>query len=528
MRRLVLLGKFHAPSSIRQDNHADVVSYADGKNPSLEREKYQAMLSLINNLSALIAQNNLNSANTSLNTSLQRLSSGLRINSGADDPAGLVISQEQMAQISGLQTAITNTSKAVNVVQIADGALNETNALLLQIRGLAVDAANSGTNDNNTLAADQAQITNALDTITRIANSTQFGSEHLLDGTRAATTTSDTNGVTATAGGTIPAGTYYVNIVQQANAASVTNTNAVNNGANAEILTINGVQISIAANSDENTMLGNINAVSNQTGVKAIDGGSGNILLYATTFGSGHTISVSSTAGATSATGLTDTNAINTDGTDLQATITTTPPGSSSSVTSPLLTGTGDVLNVISGPAAGLTITDGPTSSNYQDNVNNPFTGATGSNVAITVNTSNALVFQIGANAGQTASLTIQSTQSNQIGQGVSAVFANLSLIDVTNPNSSSDVLKVVDKAISDISNLAGTLGAFQDNTLQATATNLQAQLQNTTSANSTIRDTNFAQESANFAQGQVLVQAGTQVLKNANQLPQLILTLLQ
>ena len=109
------------------------------------------MLSLVNNLASLNAQNNLNNANNMLNTSLQRLSSGLRINSGADDPAGLVISQEQMAQMSGLQTAITNTSKDTNVVQIADGALNETNSLLLQIRGLAIDAANTGANDPNTL-----------------------------------------------------------------------------------------------------------------------------------------------------------------------------------------------------------------------------------------------------------------------------------------------------------------------------------------------------------------------------------------
>src|SRR5690348_17226174 len=98
------------------------------------------MLSLVNNLASLNAQNNLNNANMALNTALQRLSSGLRINTGADDPAGLVISQEQQAQMSGLQAAITNTSKATNVVQIADGAFNEMNALLLQIRGLAVDA----------------------------------------------------------------------------------------------------------------------------------------------------------------------------------------------------------------------------------------------------------------------------------------------------------------------------------------------------------------------------------------------------
>jgi len=154
------------------------------------------MLSLITNMGSLVAQSNLNNANNALNISLQRLSSGLRINSGADDPAGLVISQEQMAQMSGLQAAITNTSKDTNVVQIADGGLNEINSLLLQIRGLAVDAANTGANDPNTLAADQAQIANALQTITRIATSTQFGSDQLLNGNHAATATISSNALT--------------------------------------------------------------------------------------------------------------------------------------------------------------------------------------------------------------------------------------------------------------------------------------------------------------------------------------------
>ena len=107
-------------------------------------------------------------------------------------------------------------------------------------------------------------------------------------------------------------------------------------------------------------------------------------------------------------------------------------------------------------------------------------------------------MFQIGANAGQNASLSIQRTAADSLGQGVSSTFTNLSQIDVTNPANSTDVLKVVDKAISDVSNLRGMLGAFQDNTLQATATNLQASLQNTTAAESTIRDTNFASETAN------------------------------
>jgi flagellin len=488
------------------------------------------MLSLINNLASLNAQNNLNNSNMALNTALQRLSSGLRINSGADDPAGLVISQEQMAQISGLQTAITNTSKAVNVVQIADGALNETNALLLQIRGLAVDAANSGANDTNTLAADQAQITNALQTITRIATSTQFGSKQLLDGSHAATTASNTTGVSATAGGTLPAGTYYVNIITAATAANISGSAAATNVANGgEVLTINGVQISLAAGTTEANQIAAINAVTNQTGVIATDtnnNGTGSIVLYSTAFGSGHKITVSSSLGSSSATKL--VGQTSNDGTDIQANITTTPPGSSTAVSTGTLTGTGNVLNVISRPSAGLSITEAATNTVYGNASSNPFTGVSASNAAITVNTSNSLVFQIGANAGQSASLSIESAQATSLGQGVSAVYANLSLIDVTNTNNTADILKVVDKAIADVSNLSGTLGAFQTNTLQATAANLQASLQNTTAANSTIRDTNFAAESSNFAKNQVLVQAGTQVLKNSNQLSQLVLSLLQ
>lgn len=496
------------------------------------------MLSLVNNLASLTAQNNLNNANNALNTSLQRLSSGLRINSGADDPAGLVISQEQMAQMSGLQTAITNTSKDTNVVQIADGALNETNSLLLQIRGLAIDAANTGANDPNTLAADQAQIANALQTITRIATSTQFGNNSLLDGSHAAGTSTNTTTITASVGAAVTAGTYSVNVTTAATAAHLTANAAVNSNAGAELLTINGVQISIAANTTTNGLVADINAVTNQTGVVATDtnaNGTGDLVLYSTSFGSGHKITVQSNA-ANSMTGLTFTNGTNTSsaGVDMVATISYNAPSNPYS-TSPApptvyqtVNGVGNTLTVTSGAAAGLTITDGATNATTYSSTANQFTANTG---VINIETNNALTFQIGANAGQFANLTMQSVQSTALGTGVTngSNLNSINDINVSNPfQASADILNVIDKAIGQVSTLAGALGAFQDNTLQATAANLQASLQNTTAANSTIRDTNFAQESASFAQNQVLVQAGTQVLKNANQLPSLVLSLLQ
>jgi flagellin len=142
--------------------------------------------------------------------------------------------------------------------------------------------------------------------------------------------------------------------------------------------------------------------------------------------------------------------------------------------------------------------------------------------------TNNSLVFQIGANRGQTVSIAIDSVESNSLGADIEGnQFTNLSEIDVTSALKSQDSLAVIDSAIEEISNLRGTLGAFQGNTLESTANNMRTTLENTVNAESVIRDTDFAEEISNFTNSQVLVQAGTSVLSNANQSSQLILSLL-
>ncbi|MEI7686273.1 MAG: flagellin, partial [Planctomycetota bacterium] len=115
-------------------------------------------LSITNNVASLTAQSNLGRTQSMLSKSLERLSTGLKINRGADGPAALVISEQQRAQIAGLKTAIDNTSKAVSMVQTTEGSLNEINNLLVQSRSLAVDSANTGVNDANALAANQTEI----------------------------------------------------------------------------------------------------------------------------------------------------------------------------------------------------------------------------------------------------------------------------------------------------------------------------------------------------------------------------------
>jgi flagellin len=156
-------------------------------------------LSLVNNVSALNAQNSLSRTNMNLSKSLERLSTGLKINRGADGPAALVISEKMRAQISGLKTALDNTNKAVSLVQIGEGALNEMNSLLNKARSLALDSANAGVNDTASLDANQAELTNILGSINDIATRTKFNGKSLLDNTNTFTFQTGANsGETAT------------------------------------------------------------------------------------------------------------------------------------------------------------------------------------------------------------------------------------------------------------------------------------------------------------------------------------------
>src|SRR5271168_1283025 len=146
-------------------------------------------MSVINtNVSSLIAQNALSQNNQALSTSLQRLSTGLKINSGADDPAGLIASQNLQAEQTGIQTAISNAGLAGNVIGTAEGGLNEVSSLLTQLQGLVGQAANTGALSSDQVGADQLQVDSILSTINRIANSTTFEGTQLLNGNLAYTT----------------------------------------------------------------------------------------------------------------------------------------------------------------------------------------------------------------------------------------------------------------------------------------------------------------------------------------------------
>ncbi len=146
-------------------------------------------LRINNNIAAINAHRNLLLTTMDLSKSMEKLSSGYQINQAADNPAGLVISEQFRAQIAGLNRAISNSEGSINMIQTAEGALNELNNLLVSMRELAIHAANEGFNDTAQLEADQAEIDNAISTIDRIAANTQFGTKKLLDGSKANTAT---------------------------------------------------------------------------------------------------------------------------------------------------------------------------------------------------------------------------------------------------------------------------------------------------------------------------------------------------
>src|SRR5512137_733879 len=133
------------------------------------------------NVPALVAQTNLRRSQRDLQTSLERLASGLRINRGADDPAGLIVSENLRSEIAGVTQAIDNSQRAVNVIATAEGALNEVASLLVDIQGLVVQGANKGALSDDEIRANQLQINSAVESITRIANTTTFGGQALLN-----------------------------------------------------------------------------------------------------------------------------------------------------------------------------------------------------------------------------------------------------------------------------------------------------------------------------------------------------------
>lgn len=478
-------------------------------------------LSVVNNTAALNAQQNLGRANGLLSKSLERLSTGLKINRGADGPAGLVISEQQRAQIAGLKTALDNSNKAVSLVQTAEGALNEINGLLTKARGLALDSANSAVNDSNALAANQAEISNILSSIDNIAATTKFGTKALLNGAaKAGTVSSTTTGVSVsgTLTGTPVNTSYSFTVGTAGKAATVTGTGGFTgtggtlDTGNAGTVIINSVAVALADTDTAATAAVKINTALTAAGknVRATDV-SGQLKLTATDFTTSVVVAAGSAALADA--GLTAATTAGTAGSLSYVDST------GSTITTASTTASPNVFTITSGDLNGAVVTLSADPTNAAQTI---------APAAATFTVGANLVFQVGANQNETSSIGIARVASDSLGLGAVAGVNSLKDINLTTSTGSQNALAVIDSAINQVSTIRGTLGAFQANSLESNARSLQATLENTTAAESVIRDTDFASEIAEFTRLQTQVQAGATVLGNANQTTQLVAQLLR
>jgi flagellin len=469
-------------------------------------------LVLTNNVASLTAQNNLGKTNTNLSKSLERLSTGLKVNRGADGPAALVISEKQRAQISGLKTAIDNTNKAVSLVQTGEGALNEVNSLLGKARSLALDSANAGVNDSNSYAANQAELDNILKTINNIAGQTQFGQKKLLDGSgdaRALTTQTAGASLGGRTAAALNATDYTFNVTTTAAKSQQASTGAFGvTGAGTFTVTVgsNTASVNLGLTDTAATSSSKINAAlqtAGITGVQATDGfngaNAGRLYLTATDFTTDFTTGGTATISNHATGAATHTNAVINYTDSLGNATSVTASGNTAALT---------------GELNGVNLTLGQ-NGNSINSIGTPVAASVGE----------SLTFQIGANQNQTASIDFRKVSTDTLG----AVGADtLASIRVDSATDAQTAIAVIDQAITDVSSFRGDLGAFQANTLESNANNLRTTLENTTAAESVIRDTDFASEIAAFTKLQTQLQAGSTVLGNANQLTSQVAQLLR
>ena len=468
--------------------------------------------------------------NDEMTGTINRLSTGLRITSAADDPAGLIISEGMRAQIKGLEQAMRNSQDAVNMSKTAEGALDEVQKLLRDIRGIAVHAANTAVVDSSQLQADQQEIRSTVASIQRIADSTQWGTRKLLNGTAGTMSviTSPANVASAYFGSTFNGQTIAdgpITVQRTATAAQTSLTNDKNfattsSAPSAGTFVVNGYSFTSNGTTDTLQNLSDrVNAQSPNTGVSAnITGppGAYTIQFTAVEFGSKFPVSFFDPSGVlNSAINPAPTVA----GADAAANVTMNVQTPSGIATSTVVFNGGQ-----GNKTSGLSLTDG-----QGNTVKLTPAGNTGLGTATAIGnlTAGNLRFQIGANTDQSVSFGMPDIRPERLGVAVIA-GKDLTDVDVTSQAGAIEAMQIIDNAVTQLSAMRGELGSFQKNFLESTVRTLDIARENFTAAESTIRDADIAEEMSRYTRLQILGQSGTAVLAQANQMPQQVLKLLQ
>ncbi len=505
-------------------------------------------LRINHNTSALNSHRNLQTNQAKMGKTLEKLSSGLKINRASEGPAQLVISEQMRAQIAGLSQAIDNSETAVSLIQTTEANMSEINNLLIGIRQLAIHASNEGVNDEVMLEADQKEIENALETINRIAQQAQFGNKRLLDGSRGASGTTTGNnlefvGATLKTGDSRENG-FDVKITQVASKANVIGSTALTKELveAGETLTVieNGKMATYTSNADDTaeTTVQNLRSEieRKQLNVDILLNEQNLIEIHHRNYGSDHGFQVSS-----STAGVLSENAgeimISKDGQDIKGTIN----GESAIGDGQVLTGVkgakcvdglsiryyGEGKGVLVPPdceVADIEMSEGEEGEEVMPEITSD-----GISVGRVFVAQNSMKFQVGANQNQTVGITVKSADAESLARGVAnqSGFESLGDIDVRTYRGAQDTLLLVDEAINQMTADRGELGAFQKNTLEANLSNLRIANENLVSAESVIRDVDMAKEMAEFTKNQIMSQSATAMLAQSNQMPVNVLKLL-
>lgn len=482
------------------------------------------------NISSMIAQRTLGMQNRGLQNSLQRLSTGLRVNRGADDPAGLIASENLRAEKIAISGAINNANRAEQVMNVAEGGLQEVSNLLVELQGLVGATANEAGVSQEEKAANQLQIDSILQTIDRIANATSFQGMKLLNGNFDYTTSGVStaiNGVTINAARLSDSGSaraVTVTVLASARTAGVwlSTGSTFSNGGNGEVtFEITGTkgvqQFTFASGTSQSDVIAAINSFKDALGVSAaVDpNATDRVAIRSTGFGSDAFVRVKelSNQGATdflfaSAAATSATNDLKGNGRNATVLINGTQ-ATTNGLTARVSSDGFDVSVSLSG--TGSLNTTGAASTFY-------ITGG-GANFSLAPKVSMA---------GR-VSLGIETVTTGNLGDAVEGFLSDLKSGGSANVQngSLSKAQSIIEGAIKQVSSLRGRLGAFQKNVVGATISSLGVALENTAAAESSIRDTDFAAETAALTRSQILSQAATQSLALANTSPQAVLSLL-
>ncbi len=483
-------------------------------------------LTVNTNIASLNTQRNLNASSNDLNTSLQRLTTGYRINSAKDDAAGLQISNRLSNQISGLNVATRNANDGISLAQTAEGALQQSTNILQRIRDLALQSAN-GSNSDADRAALQKEVAAQQAELTRISDTTTFGGRKLLDGSFGTTSFQvgsnayETIDISLQNASASAIGSYQVGSNGAGTVASVAGTATASGIASGTVNLVGGGQvknIAIAAGDSAKAIaekmdgaIPNLSARARTVFTADVSGVTGGSLNFDVTVGS-NTVSL---AGVTSTQDLADQ--LNSNSSKLGITASINDKGVLT-----ITSATGE--NVKFGAQTG-TATAGQVAVKVQGS-DGKFEAAAKNVVA--AGTTTVVTGYVQLNSPTAYSVSGTGTQASQVfGNASAAQKSSVASVDISTADGAQNAIAVVDNALAAIDAQRADLGAVQ-NRFKNTIDNLTNISENATNARSRIKDTDFAAETAALSKNQVLQQAGTAILAQANQLPQAVLSLLR